>query len=89
MNHFLANSFSRLMGIFAAMVMGVVVIGGLGVMAHNFFYGVGVLIFGPLGVILVFGVMAVILSQYEEMKLIRGMLQSISTQKDSMNSFPH
>jgi hypothetical protein len=88
MNHFLANIFSKLMGIFAAILLGVTVIAGLAAMANNFLYGVGILVFGSLGVILVFGVMAVILSQYQEIKLIRGMLQSISTRQEPTNPSP-
>jgi hypothetical protein len=76
MNQFLANSFSKLIGIFAAILLFAIFMVGVFATSQSVLYGFGIVIFGFIATILIFGALAVILSQYEETKAIRVLLQS-------------
>lgn len=74
MNKFLADIFSQVVSMGAAVLLLVVLCSGLAAMIQSFWVGVSVIVGGSIVVVTAFGALAVILSLYEEVKAIRKFL---------------
>lgn len=79
MINFLANSFRQIITIATFLIFAVIVLSGLiAIIQGQIWFGLVILVVGTLSLVSIFGALAVILAQYEEIKEIKTLLRDRS-----------